>query len=95
MKKTMIKTLFALVLVPMTLWANTVECESALTLFDKSIQQNKPITDGLLMMTIVYCEDIPQYREVLTQMMNILETAEVQTNSRLTPFSPNNSQRTY
>ncbi len=89
------KRLFLLVLVPMTLWANTVECESALILFDKSIQQKKPISDGLLMMTIVYCEDIPQYRQVLTQMMKILDTAEVQTNSLLTPSSPNNIQRTY
>ncbi len=89
------KTLFLLVLVPMTLWANTMECESALTLFDKSVQQNKPISDDLLMMTIVYCEDIPQYRQILTQMMKILETAEKHTNSLLTPSSSNNLQRTY
>ena len=89
------KTLFLLVLVPITLLANTMECESVLTLFDKSIQQKKPISDGLLMMTIVYCEDIPQYSEVLTQIMNILDTAEIQTNSLLTPSSPNNTPRTY
>ena len=73
------KTLFLLVLVQITLFASSMECESVLTLFDKSVKQEKPISDGLLMMTIAYCEDIPQYRQVITQMMNILETAEVQT----------------
>lgn len=73
------KTLFLLVLVQITLFANTMECESVLTFFDKSVKQEKPISDGLLMMTIAYCEDVPQYRQVITQMMNILDTAEVQT----------------
>lgn len=73
------KALFLLVLVQITLFANTMECESVLTLFDKSVKQEKPISDGLLMMTIAYCEDIPQYGQVITQMMNILDTAEVQT----------------
>lgn len=74
------KTLFLLLLVPITLFANTMECESALTLFDKSVKQEKPTSDALLMMTIVYCEDIPpQYRQVLAQMMHILETADIQT----------------
>lgn len=73
------KTLFLLVLVQITLFANSVECKEALALFDFSIKQEKPITDGLLVMTIAYCQDIPQYGQVLTQMMNILETSEVQT----------------
>jgi len=73
------KALFLLVLVQITLFANTMECESVLTLFDKSVKQEKPISDGLLMMTIAYCEDIPQYGQVITQMMNILETADIQT----------------
>lgn len=73
------KTLFLLMLVPITLFANTMECESVLTLFDKSVKQEKPISDALLMMTIVYCEDIPQYRQVLAQMMYILDTADIQT----------------
>ena len=73
------KTLFILVLVPMIVLANTMECVSVLTLFDKSVKQKKPISDGLLMMTIVYCEDEPEYRQVVTQMMNILDTAEIQT----------------
>jgi hypothetical protein len=72
------KTLFLLVLVPITLYANAMECESVLTLFDKSVKQEKPISDGFFMMTIVYCEDIPQYRQVLAQMMHILETADIQ-----------------
>lgn len=70
------KTLFLLVLVPITLLANTMECKSTLTLFDKSLKQNKPISDGLLMMTIVYCEDLPEYNQILTQMMNILDSTE-------------------
>ncbi|UPT78493.1 hypothetical protein MN086_04930 [Sulfurovum sp. XGS-02] len=86
------KTLFLWILIPITLWSNTMECESSLTLFDKSVQQKKPISDGLLMMTIVYCEDIPQYRQVLTQMIKILDTAQIQTNTLLTPSSPNNIQ---
>ncbi len=73
------KTLFLLALVHITLFANTMECESVLTLFDKSVKHEKPISDGLLMMTIVYCEDVPEYRQVLTQMMNMLDTAEIQT----------------
>ena len=71
------KTLFLLVLVPITLFANTMECKSALTLFDKSVKQKKPISDGLLMMTIVYCEDVPQYSQILTQMVDILNTTEI------------------
>lgn len=73
------KTLFLLVLVSITLFANTMECESVLTLFDKSVKQEKPVSDALLMMTIVYCEDVPQYRQVLAQMMHILDTADIQT----------------
>ena len=73
------KTLFLLVLVSITLFANTMECESMLTSFDKSVKQGKSISDGLLIMTIVYCEDVPEYREVITQMMNVLDTAEIQT----------------
>jgi len=73
------KALLLMVLVQITLFANAVECESALTLFDFSIKQEKPISDGLLIMTIAYCEDVPQYGQVLTQMMNMLETREVQT----------------
>ncbi|MBT8348662.1 MAG: hypothetical protein HKP62_04355 [Sulfurovum sp.] len=72
------KKLLSFILIQITLSASTMECESVLTFFDKSVKQEKPITDGLLMMTIVYCEDIPQYRQVLTQMINILETSEVQ-----------------
>lgn len=64
-------------LLPLTLFANNMECESVLTLFDNSIQQGKPISDALLMMTIAYCEDIPQYEQVLSQMMYILDTTEI------------------
>lgn len=71
------KTLFLLMFIQITLCANTMECESALTSFDKSVQQKKTVSDGLLMMTIVYCEDLPQYRQVLTHMMNILDTAKL------------------
>lgn len=73
------KTLCLLVLVQITLFANNLECKSVLTQFDKSVTQKKPISDGLLMMTIVYCEDIPQYSQVLTQMIKILESAESKT----------------
>ncbi len=71
------KTLFLLMLIQITLVANTMNCESALTTFDKSVQQKKAVSDGLLMMTIVYCEDAPQYRQVLTHMMNKLDTIEM------------------
>ncbi len=71
------KTLFLLMLIQITLVANTMNCESALTTFDKSVQQKKDVSDGLLMMTIVYCEDVPQYRQVLTHMMNKLDTIEM------------------
>ncbi len=71
------KTLFLLMLIQITLVANTMNCESALTTFDKSVQQKKAVSDGLLMMTIVYCEDVPQYRQVLTHMMNKLDTIEM------------------
>ena len=73
------KKLFLLALVPIALFANTMECESVLTLFYNSVKQEKPISDTLLMMTIVYCEDVPEYRHVFTQIMNILDTAEIQT----------------
>lgn len=73
------KALLLLVLVQISLFANAQECESALTLFDFSIKQEKPISDGLLMMTIAYCEDVPQYGQVITQIMNMIETTEVQT----------------
>ena len=56
-----------------------MECKSVPTLFDKSVKEEKPISDGIFMMTIVYCEDVPEYRQVLTQMVNILDTVEIQT----------------
>ena len=71
------KTLFLLILVPIILVANTRECESALTKFDKSVKQKKTVSDGLLMMTIVYCEDLPQYRQVLMHMMDKLDSGEM------------------
>jgi len=71
------KTLFLLMLVQITLVANTMECESALTSFDKSVKQKETVSDGLLMMTIVYCEDLPQYSQVITHMMNKLDTIEM------------------
>lgn len=73
------KTLLLLLLIQVAVFADTVECKAALALFDFSIKQQRPITDAQLMMTIAYCEDIPQYGQVLTQMMNMLETTDIQT----------------
>ncbi len=73
------KTLFLLMLVQIALFANTSECESALNLFDESIKHEKPISDRLFMMTIAYCEDLPQYKQLLVVIMDMLDTAEMQT----------------
>ena|GEM_PF-3422918 len=73
------KKLFLLLFIPMTLFSNEADCQTALTLFDYSIMQERPITDEQIMMAIAYCQDHAQYEEIILQMAYMLETTDIQT----------------
>ena len=68
------KTLILALLLASPLFANNMECETELSIFQSNIEQSNPITDKQLITAIDTCEDITGYEGLVSIMKLMLET---------------------
>ena len=68
------KTLILALLLASPLFANTMECETKLSMFQSNIEKSNPITDEQLITTINSCEDITGHEGFVSIMKLMLET---------------------
>jgi hypothetical protein len=68
------KTLILVLLLASPLFANKLECETELSMFQSNIEQSNPITDEQLITAIDSCEDVVGYEGFVSIMQLMLET---------------------
>jgi len=68
------KTLIFALLLASPLFANNMECEIELSIFQYNIEQSNPITDEQLITAIDTCEDITGHEGLVSIMKLMLET---------------------
>lgn len=68
------KTLILTLLLASPLLANNVECETALSMFQFSLEQGYPITDELLITAINTCEGVSGHEGLVSVIELMLET---------------------
>ncbi len=74
MKSIKMKTLILVLLVASPLFANNMECEIKLSMFQSNIEQSYPITNKQLIAAINTCEDITGHEGLVNIMKLMLET---------------------
>lgn len=68
------KTLLLALLLASPLFANDMECETKLSIFQSNIEKSNPITDEQLITAIDSCEDVTGHEGLLSIMKLMLET---------------------
>ena len=68
------KTLILILLLASPIFANKMECETKLSMFQSNIEQNNAITDEQLITAIDTCENIAGHEGLVNIMKLMLET---------------------
>lgn len=68
------KTFIFVLLLVSPIFADLMDCETALNTFEFNIEQGYPIPDELLITAIYTCEDIADYEGLIRTMSLMLET---------------------